>query len=116
MESDDGALYRRWDAHQAALTTGLKEIAGRYDIPMLLQEVRGCVFYQFTDLPIAHNMGEWMAVADHARQEKLRSILFETGALILFRGRWFVNSALGEPEVARTLELTDAAMKAIRAG
>ena len=33
--------------------------------------------------------------------------------LILFRGRWFVNSALGEPEITRTLELTDAAMKQI---
>ena len=116
MEEDDGALYKRWDAHQAQLTAGLKEIAARYDVPMLLQEVRGCVFYQFTDLPIAHNMGEWMAVSDHAKQEKLRSYLFETGALILFRGRWFVNSALGEAEITRTLELTDAAMKQISEG
>jgi glutamate-1-semialdehyde 2,1-aminomutase len=116
MEKDDGAFYKRWDAHQAALAAGLQEIARRHNIAMLLQEVRGCVFYQFTDLAIAHNMGEWMAVPDHVRLERLRSILFETGALILFRGRWFVNSALGEPEVTQTLELTDAAMKTIRAG
>ena len=116
MEEEDGALYRRWDAHQARLVSGLKEIARRHSVPMLLQEVRGCIFYQFTELPVAYNMGEWMAVADHARQEQLRSILFQTGALILFRGRWFVNSALGEPEITRTLELTDAAMKKICAG
>ncbi len=113
MEKDDGALYKRWDANQECLVEGLKEIAQHYSIPMLLQEVRGCIFYQFTDLPVAHNMGEWMPVSDHTKQERLRSILFETGALILFRGRWFVNSALGQEEVTRALELTDAAMKKI---
>ena len=113
MEKDDGALYTRWDANQACLCEGLREIARRHGIPMLLQEVRGCVFYQFTDLPVAHNMGEWMAVSDHAKQERFRSILFESGALILFRGRWFVNSALGQAEITRALELTDAAMRQI---
>jgi hypothetical protein len=76
--------------------------------------VRGCLFYQFTELPVAHTMGEWMAASDHAKQEQLRTILFQTGALILFRGRWFVNSALGEAEITRTLELTDAAMEQIK--
>ena len=74
MEKDQGSFYKRWDAHQANLVSGLKDIARKYDIPMLLQEVRGCIFYQFTDLQIAHNMGEWMAVADHARQDRLRAI------------------------------------------
>jgi glutamate-1-semialdehyde 2,1-aminomutase len=113
LEKDNGALYKCWDEKQARLTTGLKEIAKRLGIPMLLQEVRGCIFYQFTDLPTAHNMGEWMAVADHARQEKLRSGLFDAGALILFRGRWFVNSALTDADVDKALELTDAVMKNI---
>jgi glutamate-1-semialdehyde 2,1-aminomutase len=113
MEKDNGALYKRWDEKQACLTAGLREIAHRHGIAMLLQEVRGCIFYQFTDLPIAHNMGEWMAVSDHARQERLRSGLFDAGALILFRGRWFVNSALTDEDVTRTLEMTDAVMSII---
>lgn len=113
LEKDDGALYKYWDGIQAKLTSGLKEIAKRYNELMLLQEVRGCIFYQFTDLPVAHNMQEWMKVADHAKQEKLRSILFETGALILFRGRWFINSATTEQDVTKTLELVDSAMKTI---
>ncbi len=80
---------------------------------MLLQEVRGCIFYQFTDLPIARNMGEWMGKSDHAKQERLRTELFLTGALILFRGRWFVNGALTQVDIEKTLELTDAAMRRI---
>jgi len=111
MERDNGAFFRRWDAQQAKLTSGLKDIAKRLGIPMLLQEVRGCVFYQFTDLPVAHNMGEWMAVADHARQERLRSGLFDAGALILFRGRWFVNSAVTDADVTKALELTEGVMR-----
>lgn len=113
LEKDNGAFYKQWDEKQTMLTTGLKEIARRHGTPMLLQVVRGCVFYQFTDLPIAHNMGEWMEKSDHAKQERLRTELFNSGALILFRGRWFVNGALTEADVAKTLELTDRAMQKI---
>jgi glutamate-1-semialdehyde 2,1-aminomutase len=113
LEKDHGALYKHWDMQQARLVSGLKEIAKRHSIPMLMQEVRGCIFFQFTDLPIAHNMGEWMAVADHARQERFRAALFDAGILILFRGRWFVNSALTGEDVEQTLEITDAIMKTI---
>jgi glutamate-1-semialdehyde 2,1-aminomutase len=113
LEKDGGALYKCWDENQACLTDGLVQIARRHGIATLLQVVRGCVFFQFTDLPVAYNMGEWMAVADHARQERLRAYLFEHGALILFRGRWFVNSALGQAEITRTLELVDAALGTI---
>jgi hypothetical protein len=80
---------------------------------MLLQIVRGCIFWQFTDLPIAHNIGEWMTVSDHTRQEKLRQGLFDSGALILFRGRWFVNSALTDPDVDHTLEMVECVMEKI---
>lgn len=113
LEKDRGAFYRRWDAHQADLVKGLKEIASKYGTPMLLQEVRGCIFYQFTDLPVAHNMGEWMAVADHARQDRLRAELFEEQILILFRGRWFISGAIGPEEVTRTLEITDRVMQRV---
>jgi len=113
LEKDDGAVYKQWDLIQKKLTDGLSELAQRHGFPMLLQIVRGCIFYQFTDLPIAHNMGEWMAVADHAKQEQLRSGLFAEGAFILFRGRWFVNSSITDEDVAKALEMTDRVMKKI---
>jgi glutamate-1-semialdehyde 2,1-aminomutase len=113
LEKDDGALYKKWDRKQKRLTDGLSEIANRCSVPMLLQIVRGCIFWQFTDLPVAHNMGEWMAVADHNRQETLRQRLFDAGALILFRGRWFVNSALTDQDIDRTLEMVDNVMEKI---
>jgi glutamate-1-semialdehyde 2,1-aminomutase len=113
LEKDDGAVYKHWDSVQKEFTNGLKEISKRYNEPMLLQEVRGCLFYQFSDLSVASNMGEWMSASDHSKQEQLRSILFETGALILFRGRWFFNSAMTSADVVKALELTDNAMKII---
>jgi len=110
LEKDEGAFYKRWDALQAKLTDGLAAIARRHSIPMLMQIVRGCVFYQFTDLKIAHNMGEWIAQSDHARQDRLREQLYENGVLILFRGRWFVSGAITEEDVTKTLEITDRVM------
>ncbi|MHC1770333.1 MAG: aspartate aminotransferase family protein [Flexilinea sp.] len=50
LEKDDQAIYKRWDKVQSKLETGLADIAKKYDIPMLLQSTRGCIFYQFTDL------------------------------------------------------------------
>ena len=114
LEKDNGAIYKHLDVVQGKLTAGLKEIAQRHGIPMLLQEVKGCFFYQFTDLKIAHNMGEWMAKSDPAKQEQLRSGLFEAGALFLFRGRWYVNMAVTNADVDKTLELTDSVMKKIK--
>ncbi|MHC1770332.1 MAG: hypothetical protein AB9907_01120 [Flexilinea sp.] len=55
-----------------------------------------------------------MAVADHKKQEALRQGLFDAGVLIFFRGRWFVNSALTEDDVTRTLEMTDSVMKTLK--
>ncbi len=114
LEKDDGALYKHWDTVQARLTEGFKEIAVRHGFKMLLQFVRGCIFYQFADLTVAHNMGDWMPVSDHVRQEKLRSGLVEEGAFIIFRGRWFVNSSITNEDVDLALEMTDRVMKRIK--
>jgi glutamate-1-semialdehyde aminotransferase len=71
-----------------------------------VQDCPGVVCYP---VPIerAWNMGEWFAIADHVLGERLREALFDNGVLILFRGRWFVNGAVTNDDVDRTLEIVD---------
>lgn len=114
LEADGGSIYKQLDKVQGKLTQGLKEIAKRHDTPMLLQQCRGCFFFQFTELEAAYNMGEWMKVSDHAKQERFRKTLFDDGILFMFRARWYVSMALTEEDVNITLEKVDRAIKQLK--
>ena len=113
LEKDDGVYYKNWDEKQSNLVNGLKDITRRLGIKMLLQEVRGCIFYQFTELEVAYNMGEWHSCSNHERQEKFRQGLFDDGVMIMFRGRWYINGAITDDDVERTLKTTGKIIKKI---
>lgn len=110
LERDNGAFYKRRRLIQDRLMNGLKENAKKYSTPMLLQGPLGVLFYQFIDKEIAYNVEDW-AEADAKKQEKLRSLLFEEGVLILFRGRWFMSGGLTEKDIDKTLEIVDGVFK-----
>jgi glutamate-1-semialdehyde 2,1-aminomutase len=113
LEKDNGAFYKNWDEKQSKLVNGLKDISKKLGIKMLLQEVRGCLFYQFTELEKANNMGEWYCCSDHDRQERFRKSLFDEGIMILFRGRWYNNSALSDDDIEKTLKAVEKVIKQV---
>ena len=78
---------------------------------MLLQEAPGVFFYQFIDKEIAYNVQDWYPDSDHAKQERLRQLLFDAGVLILFRARWYLSGGHTEEDVDKTLEIVDKAME-----
>jgi len=110
LEKDDGAFYKRVEKFQTRLTSGLKDIAKKHSTPMLLQEAPGVFFYQFIDKEIAYNVQAWYLDSDHAKQERFRQLLFDTGVLIMFRARWYMSGSHTEEDVDRTLEIVDQAM------
>jgi glutamate-1-semialdehyde aminotransferase len=67
------------------------------------------MFYP-VDLDRAWNIGEWLTIADHARGERIRQMLFDRGVLTLFRGRWFFSGAHTNEDIDRTLEILDGVM------
>lgn len=113
LERDNGAFYKNWDKKQSMLVSGLNDIAKSCGIKMLMQETRGCIFFQFTDLEVAYNMGEWYCCSDHERQEKFRKALFEEGIFILFRGRWFISGAVTDDDVERALKTVKKVLKEV---
>ena len=113
VEKENGVFYSKLANVQRRLTDGLREIAHRHSIPMLLQGPTGVFFYQFVDMEVAYNAGSWMAKADQLRQERFRQYLFDHGVLILFRGRWYVSGSHTPEDIDKTLEIVNNALSEI---
>ena len=109
LEKDNGALYKKIDKFQNRLMNGLKEIAKRRRIPMLLQGPRGVFFYQFIDKEVAYSIRD-LKEADVEKQNRFRTLLAEEGILIMWGGRWYVNGGLTETDIDRALECVDSIM------
>ena len=107
VERDGGAFFRNMAAVQARLVAGMHEIAARRGHRMLIQDCPGVMMFYPADLDRAWNISEWYTVADHAKGERIRSLLFERGVLTLFRGRWFISGAHTNEDIDRTLEILD---------
>ncbi len=110
LERDNGAFYKKLDKVQGRLTQGLKEIAKRRGIPMLLQGPLGVFNYEFIDKEVAYSARDFKE-ADAERQKKFRALMLEEGIIIYVRGRWYVCGAVTEADVDKTLEAADRAMR-----
>ena len=110
VEKDDGAFFKNMAMVQARLMAGLREVAHRRGQRMLIQDCPGVMMFYPADLDRAWTIGDWYGIADHARGERIRSLLFERGVLTLFRGRWFFSGAHTTQDVDRTLEILDGVM------
>lgn len=107
LEQDDGAFFRRVAEVQAPLVSGLREIAARRGVPLLVQECPGVVMCYPVPIERAWNIGDWYPVADHALGERIRKGLADQGVLVMFRGRWYVSGSLTHADATRTLEVMD---------
>jgi len=110
LEKDEGAHYKKVDALQGRLMSGLKEIAKRLGIPVLIQGPRGVFFFQFIGREIAYSVRD-LKEADVARQNKFRIMMAGEGILIMWGGRWYVSSALTEADIDTTLEKVESVLR-----
>jgi glutamate-1-semialdehyde 2,1-aminomutase len=107
VEQDDGVFFRNMQKVQARLVDGMREIAARHGERMLIQDCPGVIMFYPADLDRAWSIGDWFGIADHAKGERIRSLLFDAGVLTLFRGRWFFSGAHTCDDIDRTLEILD---------
>jgi glutamate-1-semialdehyde 2,1-aminomutase len=110
LEKDEGAHYRKIDALQGRLMSGLKEIAKRMGIPVLIQGPRGVFFFQFIDREIAYSVRD-LKDGDVAKQNRFRMMLAAEGILIMWGGRWYVSSGLTEEDINVTLGKVERVLK-----
>jgi len=109
LTRDNGQYYDRVDQRQALLQEGFREIAKKYDQPVLIQGPRGLIYVGLIDKDIAHTPAD-LASIDVKKQLRFRTLLHEQGVIIGAGSRWVISGELSDEDISDTLERTDRAM------
>jgi glutamate-1-semialdehyde 2,1-aminomutase len=113
LTRDDGAAYQRIEATGSALMHGLREIAARLGIPMLVQGYPAAFMLAFTEQPALHDADSFERLTDRPRYPAFALAMLDHGVRVLERGLWYVSAAHDEQHVARTLEAAEASLRAV---
>lgn len=90
------------------LMDGLREIAARHGVPLLV-DGPGPVFQTYvTDQPAVRDYRAF-AACDRAAMARLHELLYAGGVNIVPRGLWFLSTAHTQAQLAETLEVAEAA-------
>lgn len=115
LERDDGAVYRHLDAIGSALIDGIRAIAGRLGLPLLVQGLPAAFHLSFTDLPALGDYRDYAARCDKERYGQLKLALLRRGVRVLDRGVWYVSAAHTQAHVERTLAALAGALEEVAA-
>jgi glutamate-1-semialdehyde 2,1-aminomutase len=111
LERDDGAAYRELDVVQARLMEGLKELAKKHGLPMLIQGARGVFFTMFgLEADSVLYTDEELKSLDFLRYLNFWAGMQQEGVITMAGGRWYPSIAHTVSDVDRTLEAADRVM------
>jgi glutamate-1-semialdehyde 2,1-aminomutase len=112
LAADDRAAYRRLEANGAALASGLLEAAGRRGVPLQVQRQGSMLGVFFAAAPVRS-----LADVNASDRERYRRVFHRMLAAGVHLPpspyeTFFVSTAHGEREIARTVEAFDEALAA----
>jgi glutamate-1-semialdehyde 2,1-aminomutase len=114
LERDGGAGYRQLDAVQTRLTEGLREVAARHSVPMLIQGARGVFFTLFgLDPDSVAYTDEDLEKIDFGLYLRFWASMQEERVVILVGGRWYPSIVHTQEDVDYTLDAADRVMAAL---
>ena len=111
LERDDGAAYRELGIVQDRLMAGLKDLARKHGLPMLVQGARGVFFTMFgleTDSVVYTD--EELKALDFGMYLNFWVGMQREGVITLAGGRWYPSIAHTIADVDQTLEAADRVM------
>ena len=106
LARDEGAFYRRIDAIQQRLVDGLQACLQKHGHTAVIQGVRGVFVIHFGIEKEACSVRD-LSPNGKTLSDRLRSLLADEGILIMWGGRWYLNSALTDGDLDRTLKAAD---------
>lgn len=108
LQDHGDELYPALRSTGQSLMAGLREIAGRHGIPLLV-DGPGPVFQTYiTDRTEIRDYRDF-AATDRAAMSRLHELLLADGVNIVPRGLWFLSTAHTAAHIAETLEIAEAA-------
>jgi glutamate-1-semialdehyde 2,1-aminomutase len=102
LSADNGAVYDRLRNHGATLTDTLENAFASAGVPVAISNA-GSVFHLSFLEHRPRNYRELLA-ANEAMYSDFALALLDEGVLVLPDGRWYLSTAHGEEDVARTVE------------
>jgi glutamate-1-semialdehyde 2,1-aminomutase len=116
LRRDGGEVYRRLNDLGDRLIRGIREIASRLDIPVLVQGTGSMLQLYFTRLPKIRSYREAMS-SDRALFSRFAHRMIMRGVFVhpdVFE-HWFVSAAHSEGDVARILGATEEVLGEMKA-
>jgi len=102
LARDGGEAYRAMNARGERLMTGLRDIARRHGLPLLVQGL-GPVFHPaFTEAGAIVDYRSFLAT-DAGRRGRLCARLQSNGVRVTARGTWFLSTAHSDGDIEQTL-------------
>jgi glutamate-1-semialdehyde 2,1-aminomutase len=111
LEKDDGAIYRSMWQVGTRLMDGIRAIAARLDIPLLVQGLPTAFHVSFTDEPAIRDYRDYVYYCDRQRYSRFSLALLERGVRTIERGIWYLSAAHTSDHVDQTLEAVEGALR-----
>ncbi len=104
LTRDDNAAYKRIDKSGTMLMDGLREIAERHDLPLVIQGFPAAFFVGFSEDGPFSDATQFADQVDRDLYERFALAMLERGVRVLERGLWYVSAVHDDAHVERTLE------------
>ena len=109
LQAGNGALYDGLEACGTRLMEGLRTLAARHGLPILVQGMPAIFQTFFTSGPAPRNYRE-SAACDRDAMLAFHAALQEEGVRVQQAGKWFLSTAHDGPVIDETLAAADRAM------
>ncbi len=113
LERDQGAVYPAMEAVGIVLMDGIREIAGRLGLPLLVQGVPTAFHVSFTELPAIREYRDYARHCDKERYSHFCVAMLEQGVRLIERGIWYISAAHTPAHVDQTLTAVEKALKQV---
>jgi len=104
LELDEAAVYGHLESVGTSLMAGIREIAQRTGVPLLVQGLPTAFHLSFTDEKEIADYRSLISNCDQKRYERFAVGMLERGVRLLERGIWYVSTAHTDAHIAKTLE------------
>lgn len=114
LERNDSAVYRQMNTVGTSLIEGLRDLADRHGIPMLVQGYPSAFHVSFTKQPVLSDYRDYVEHCDMERYSRFVVAMLEGGVRLIGRGIWYISAAHTAEHVGRTLEVAEEALRTIQ--
>lgn len=117
LAAEGHQVYSKMESDGAALMNGMRSIADRHGVPIVVQGYPQIFYVGFPKTEQARRDGVYdyrsSLTMDHDLYNMFVSAAVDLGVRIIPRGNWFMSATLTAEDVAETLNVVDEVMKAV---